>query len=48
MAGDPDPAWRVLIEPTFMKPPVMHEIPKSQRAVLVPALLDKEGVSLFT
>ena len=41
-----DPAWRVLIEPKFMKPPVTYEIPKSQRAVLVPALL-KDGEPVY-
>lgn len=42
-----DPAWRVLIEPTFMKPPVTHPIEKSQKAALVPALLNKEGEPVY-
>lgn len=45
--ADPNPAWRVLIEPKFMKPPVTYEIPKSQRAALVPALLDKDGEPVY-
>jgi len=38
-----DPAWRVLIEPKFMKHEVSHPIAGSTRAVLVPALLKEDG-----
>ncbi len=41
-----DPSWRVLIEPTFMKPPVTYAIPQAKRAALVPALL-KEGGPVY-
>ncbi len=41
-----DPGWRVLIEPTFMKPPVTYEIPGAKRAVLVPALI-KDGEPVY-
>src|SRR5450432_4031102 len=34
-----DPAWRVLIEPKFMRHEVAFEIPKSRRAELIPALV---------
>lgn len=37
-----DPAWRVLIEPEFMKHEVAFPIPESKRAEMAPALL-KEG-----
>lgn len=37
-----EPAWRVLIEPKFMKHEVAFEIPGSKRAELVPVLL-KDG-----
>jgi hypothetical protein len=38
-----DPAWRVLIEPKFMRHEVAFEIPKSRRAELIPALV-QDGV----
>jgi hypothetical protein len=49
ICGAEEPAaWRVFLEPSFMKPPVSFAVPKAAQTVFAPGVIDAGEVKLFS